>query len=104
MAMTETRPEAPPERAPSPDAPAREPVPAGGLAGILGTGRHAAIGRLWIGTSLVFLVVTGVLGGVLGAERLKPDTYNILDQDNYAQTLSLHGVGGLFLFAIPILI
>ncbi len=31
-------------------------VPAGGLAGILGTGRHAAIGRLWIGTSLVFLV------------------------------------------------
>jgi len=79
-------------------------VAAGGLAGILGTGRHAAIGRLWIGTSLVFLVLTGALGGVLGAERLKPDTYNVLNQDNYAQALSLHGVGGLFLFAIPILI
>jgi cytochrome c oxidase subunit 1 len=104
MAMTETRPEAAPEGAPAPDTAADERVPGGGLAGILGTGRHAAIGRLWIGTSLVFLVLTGVLGGVLGAERLQTDTYNILNQDNYAQTLSLHGVGGLFLFAIPILI
>jgi cytochrome c oxidase subunit I+III len=104
MAMTETRPEAAPESVTAPDAAGDEAVPAGGLAGILGTGRHAAIGRLWIGTSLVFLVLTGVLGGVLGAERLKPDTYNILNQDNYAQTLSLHGVGGVFLFAIPILV
>ncbi len=103
MAMTETRPEAAPDRA-GPDTTADESVPVGGLAGILGTGRHAAVGRLWIGTSLVFLVVTGALGGVLGAERLKPETYNILDEGNYAQTLSLHGVGGLFLFALPILI
>jgi heme/copper-type cytochrome/quinol oxidase subunit 1 len=104
MAMTETRPEAAPESAPSRETPPDDVVAAGGLAGILGSGRHATIGRLWIGTSLVFFVVTGVLGGVLGAERLKTDTYNILNQDNYAQTLSLHGVGGLFLFAIPILV
>jgi cytochrome c oxidase subunit 1/cytochrome c oxidase subunit I+III len=104
MAMTETRPEAAPDRAQAGATAIEEPHPAGGLAGILGTGSHAAIGRLWIGTSLVFLVVIGVLGGVLGAERLKTETYNILNQDNYAQTLSLHGVGGLFLFAIPILI
>jgi heme/copper-type cytochrome/quinol oxidase subunit 1 len=101
MAMTETRPEAAPEGAAAHDSPADDAVPAGGLAGILGTARHAAIGRLWIGTSLVFLALTGVL---LGAERLKTDTYNILNQDNYAQALSLHGVGALFLFAIPVLI
>src|SRR3954451_3515633 len=103
MAMTETRPEAAPERA-TPHDRAVDESAAGGLAGILGTGRHGAIGRLWIGTSLVFLVLTGVLGGILGAERLKPDTYNILNQDNYAQALSLHGVGAVFLFAVPILI
>ncbi len=105
MAMTETRPEATPEPAAAvDDRPTDDAVPAGGLAGLLGTGRYAVIGRLWIGTSVVFLVLTGVLGGVLGAERFQTDTYNILNQDNYAQTLSLHGVGALFLFAIPILI
>jgi heme/copper-type cytochrome/quinol oxidase subunit 1 len=105
MAMTETRPEAATQPvAGVDDRPTDDVVPAGGLAGLLGTGRHAVIGRLWIGTSLVFLVLTGALGGVLGAERFKTDTYNILNQDNYGQTLSLHGVGALFLFAIPILI
>ena len=105
MAMTETRPEATlPGAAAHDTQTTAEPVPTGGLVGILGTGRHAALGRLWIGTSLVFLVLTGVVGGVLGAERFKTDTYNVLNQDNYAQALSLHGVGGLFLFAIPVLI
>jgi cytochrome c oxidase subunit 1 len=105
MAMTETRPEAAPEEAAAAhDTTAEEAAPAGGLAALLGTGRHAAIGRLWIGTSLVFLVVSGGVGVALGAERLKPETYNLLDQDNYGQSLSLHGVGGLFLFAIPVLI
>src|SRR5215831_20874991 len=105
MAMTETRPEAATQSvAGVDDRPTDDVVPAGGLAGLLGTGRHAVIGRLWIGTSLVFLVLTGALGGVLGAERFKTDTYNILNQDNYAQALSLHGVGALFLFAIPIMI
>ena len=94
MAMTETRPEAAPEPAAAAhDTAASEPVPTGGLVGLLGTGRHATIGRLWIGTSLVFLAMSGVLGALLGAERLQPETYNILSQDNYAQTLSLHGVG-----------
>ena len=105
MAMTETRPEAETQPATTTTAPSGGvPRPAGGLAGLLGTGRHRSIGRLWVGTSLVFLAVTGALGGVLGAERIKPETYNILNKDNFAQTLSLHGVGGVFLFAIPILI
>src|SRR5437867_2603758 len=105
MAMTETRPEAETPAATTSTTPSTGlPRPAGGLAGLLGTGRHRSIGRLWVGTSLVFLAVSGVLGGVLGAERLKPETYNILNKDSFAQTLSLHGVAGVFLFALPILI
>jgi heme/copper-type cytochrome/quinol oxidase subunit 1 len=105
MAMTETRPEAAPdEAAAAHDSATDEPVPAGGLAGLLGTGRHAAIGRLWIGTSLVFLAVSGALGVALGAERFKTQTYDVFNGNNYAQSLSLHGVAALFLFAIPMLI
>src|SRR3954467_2793011 len=107
MAMTETRPEAEAPTATPPTTTASGsglPRPASGLAGLLGTGRHRSIGRLWIGTSLVFLAISGALGGVVGAERLKPETYNILNKDNFAQTLSLHGVAGVFLFALPMLI
>src|SRR5882724_10514883 len=105
MAMTETRPDTETETAtPDPSPIAGLPRPAGGLVGLLGTGRHRSIGRLWVGTSLVFLVVSGGVGAALGAERLKPETYNVLNKDNFAQALSLHGVAGVFLFALPILI
>jgi cytochrome c oxidase subunit 1 len=104
MAMTETRPAAETPTATPATSAAGLPRPAGGLAGLLGTGRHRSIGRLWVGTSLVFLVVSGGLGAALGAERLKPETYNIFSKDNFAQSLSLHGVAGVFLFALPILI
>ena len=105
MAMTETRPEAEtPTATPATNPSAGLPRPAGGLPGLLGTGRHRSIGRLWVGTSLVFLAVSGVLGAVLGAERLKPKTYNILNKDSFAQTLSLHGVAGVFLFAFGFLL
>src|SRR4051812_8395573 len=105
MAMTETRPEAETETAtPTTSANAGLPRPTGGLAGLLGTGRHRSIGRLWVGTSLVFLVVSGGVGIALGAERLKPETYNVFDVNSFAQALSLHGVSGTFLFALPILV
>ncbi|MEY2420168.1 MAG: cytochrome c oxidase subunit [Acidimicrobiaceae bacterium] len=105
MAMTETRPDAETETAtPDPSGTTGLPRPAGGLTGLLGTGRHRSIGRLWVGTALVFLVVSGGVGAALGAERLKPETYNLLSKDNFAQALSLHGVSAVFLFALPILI
>src|SRR5689334_18371900 len=105
MAMTETRPEAETETAtPATASNAGLPRPTGGLAGLLGTGRHRSIGRLWVGTALVFLVVGGGIGAALGAERLKPETYNVFDVNNFAQALSLHGISGTFLFALPIFI
>src|SRR3954463_16152137 len=105
MAMTETRPEAETETAAATTAsPYGATRPAGGLAGLLGTGQHRTIGRLWIGTSLVYLAVIGVLGELLAFERFKTETYNIFNKDNFAQSLSLHGVGGLFLTLLPLLI
>src|SRR3954454_19379713 len=107
MAMTETRPEAEAATAtpPTPTASGSGlPRAAGGLAGLLGTGRHRSIGRLWIGTSLVFLAGSGVLGAILGQRRLSPDHYGVFSNDNFAQSLSRHGVAGVFLFGVPILI
>src|SRR3954467_12423495 len=105
MAMTEIRPDAETQTAtPDTSETVDSPRAAGGLAGLLGTGRHRSIGRLWVGTSLVFLVVSGGIGAALGAERIKPETYNVLSKDDFGQALSLHGVAGVFLFALPILI
>jgi cytochrome c oxidase subunit 1 len=104
MAMTETRHEAETEPAPSLGSDDAAPRPATGFSGLLGTGRHRSIGRLWVGTALVFLVVSGGVGGALGAERLKTSTYNVFGEKNFAQAMSLHGVSALFLFAIPVFI
>lgn len=105
MAMTETRPEAETETATTtPASTSGVPRPAGGFAGLLGTGRHRSIGRLWVGTALVFLVASGGVGAALGAERLEPGTYDVFNRDSWAQALSLHGVAGVFLFALPVLV
>ncbi|MEY2437089.1 MAG: cytochrome c oxidase subunit [Acidimicrobiaceae bacterium] len=106
MAMTETRPETA-EVAPAPGGPPPEPATPrtdGGLLGVFGTGDHLVIGRLWISASIVFLLVSGVAGVLLGVERFDTTHYNVLDGKNYAQTLSLHGVSGVFLFLLPALL
>jgi cytochrome c oxidase subunit I+III len=106
MAMTETRPEtADPITTPAtnPSQPA-SPRAQGGLLGVFGTGDHLVLGRLWIGASIVFLLVSGVAGALLGVERFDTTHYDVLDGKNYAQTLSLHGVSGVFLFLLPALL
>ena len=105
MAMTETRPEAAADAASAETENAALPVPAGGLAGILGSGDPTVIGRLWIATSVVFLVGVGVVGGLLGAERFDTAHYNVFDNAKHLnQAFSIHAVGGLFLVAIPLLV
>lgn len=84
------------ERVASPRAP-------GGLAGILGDGDHKMIGRLFIGTSLLFGGVTGVTGALVGAERLDTADVTVLD-DSFLQVFTLHSVSGLFLFLLPLLL
>jgi len=100
--MTVTETEAP--AAPGSGAVALQPPrPATGLAVVLGTGEHRTIGRLWVLTAFLFLVVAGVTGALVGVEKV--DTAglgDVLDADVFAQTYSLHAVAGTFLFLLPL--
>ncbi|MGK2957833.1 MAG: cbb3-type cytochrome c oxidase subunit I [Acidimicrobiales bacterium] len=98
MSMTDTRPDteitAPVSVDGSPiDTPA-------GLAGWLTSTDHKVVGRLWLVTSLVFLVGGGALGALLGAERLDGGM-DILDLGVFQQVYSLHGEVAVFLFLVP---
>jgi cytochrome c oxidase subunit 1 len=100
MAMTETRP------APS-DAVAAgasgAPADHAGLAGWFSTSDHKRIGRLYIATSLLFLLVSGVVGELLAAERLG-DGFDIIGHGAFSQVYTFHGEAGLWLFIVPLLL
>jgi cytochrome c oxidase subunit 1 len=102
--MTVTETQAPP--AAGTTAPALEPPrPAAGLAVVLGTGEHRAIGRLWIFTSFAYLLIAGAAGALIGVERIETDGLgDVLGSDVLGQTLSLHAVAGTFLFLLPLFI
>src|SRR5258706_14190069 len=104
MAMTETRPEQAAESAATSGDASDAVRPSGGLVGLLGSAEHTVIGRLWIATSVVFLLGAGVVGVLLGVERLDTTTYDVFEAKHFQQALSIHAVAGLFLFAIPLLI
>ena len=100
MTVTETRPEA----TDATDAVAPAAGPTGGLAGLLGNGDHKTVGRLYIGTSLLFLLVAGVAGAMVGAERIDVDRLDVLGQESFAQVFTLHSVSAVFLFLLPFLL
>ena len=82
-----------------------EPVSPTGLAALVGSGDPRSIGKLYIGTSLLFLLVAGVTGVLVGFEQVdvdKPD--NVLSVDTLAQVFTLHTVSGLFLVVLPLLL
>ena len=82
-----------------------EPVSPTGLAALVGSGDPRSIGKLYVGTSLLFLLVAGVTGILVGFEQVdvdKPD--NILSSDVLAQVVTLHSISGLFLVVLPLLL
>ncbi|HEX4902409.1 MAG TPA: cbb3-type cytochrome c oxidase subunit I [Acidimicrobiales bacterium] len=79
------------------------PRPATGLAVVLGTGEHRTVGRLWVFTAFVYLLVAGVAGALVGVEKIDTEGLgDVLDADVFAQTYSLHAVAGTFLFLFPL--
>jgi heme/copper-type cytochrome/quinol oxidase subunit 1 len=104
MTMTETRPADAP--APAADDHGEEAGQAGppAIVGVFGTGNPAVIGRLWIGTSLLFLLAGLVLAVLVGAEALQTATFDVFSGETYAQAFSLEHVGLVFLTSIPLLI
>src|SRR5688500_13565358 len=97
MAMTDTRPAAGADGA---TAPAPAPVEPAGLAGWLSTSDHKRVGRMWIATSLVFLLVTVVLGELLAIERLDSGA-DLLKDGSFAQVFTLRAESLALLFVLP---
>jgi len=98
MAMTETRP-APQAAAATAGAPADR----AGLAGWLSTSDHKRIGRLYIATALLFLLVGGVIGELLAVERVS-NGFDVLTAGSFAQAYTFHGEVALWLFLVPLLL
>lgn len=101
--MTVTTTEAAPAESGTP-VPAAVLPPPRGLAALLATNDHKVIGRLWVGTSLLFLVATAALGTAVGAEKIDTADIDVLGTDSFGQLFSLYDISLVFLVALPLLI
>lgn len=98
----ETKTEASQPEAGSTPAPTSGPS---GLAGLLSTSDHKALGLVWIVGSLLFGLFVLVIGTLVGFERLDSDGVNIFNGfETYLQMVTLYRVGLVFLFVVPLLI
>jgi cytochrome c oxidase subunit 1 len=101
MAMTETRPSAPEAQAEAP--PVAVPADPAGLAGWLSTSDHKRVGRLWITTSLLFLLLGGVLVTLLGIEGTKSGL-DIFSRSSFLQVSTLSNEALVLLFLAPLFV
>jgi cytochrome c oxidase subunit I+III len=62
---------------------------------------NTSIGLLYIGTSLLFFVLAGVLGLLMRLQLAVPDN-TLLSAATYNQVFTMHGTVMMFLFAIPV--
>src|SRR5687768_330715 len=100
MAMTETRP------APAAEAVALPPaVPADppGIAGWLSTSDHKRVGRLFVATSLLFLLVGAVVGALVAVEGTASGL-DIFDTTSYSQAVRAYREVLVLLFVLPLLL
>lgn len=101
MAVTETPPET--VAAASEGAPIAALTPPKGLAGILGTGDHKVLGRLYIVAAIVFGFVVVVLGEAFAVERIG-DGRQVFSGETIFQFFTLWRVAMVFLLAFPLVI
>ena len=71
------------------------------LVTVLTTSDHKVIGRLYIGASVLGALVVGVLGVLLGAERIDGDG-TLLDTGVISQIFAGYRVGLVFALAVPL--
>jgi heme/copper-type cytochrome/quinol oxidase subunit 1 len=75
-------------------------APAGGLAALLGTVSHLTIGRLYLASAFVLLVVGRVAGILVDVERIDTSSTTVLDEF-LGPAFSAHQLIDLFLFLLP---
>lgn len=99
MAVTET----PPETVAAAAAPAPTLAAPTGLAGVLGTGDHKVIGRLYIVAAVLCGLVVVALGQALAVERIG-DGRQVFTGETVFQFFTLWRVAMVFLMAFPLVI
>ncbi len=75
-----------------------------GLAGVLGSGDHKVLGRLFIITSLLFGLAVVALGQGFAVEGLAPKTLDVFSADTVFQFFTFFRVATVFLLALPLVI
>jgi cytochrome c oxidase subunit I len=73
-----------------------------GLAGFLSSVDHKKIGKLYIITAFVFLILGGIEALVMRLQLIGPDR-RLLTPEQYNQVFSMHGITMIFLYAMPVL-
>src|SRR5436305_15247480 len=72
-----------------------------GLGSFLTTVDHKRIGKRYLYTGLLFLVVGGVESLVMRVQ-LAHSNLHVVDPESYTQLFPMHGVTMMFLFATPL--
>src|SRR3954468_5034022 len=73
-----------------------------GLWGWITTVDHKRVGRRYIATAFVFLMLGGVLALLMRLQLARPDS-GLISADRYNQIFSMHGTTMMFLFAVPVM-
>jgi cytochrome c oxidase subunit 1 len=73
-----------------------------GLIGWLSTVDHKEIGRRYIVTALIFLVLGGLLALTMRLQLARSDN-NLVDPQRYNELFTMHGSTMMFLFAVPVM-
>src|SRR5690242_44177 len=63
---------------------------------------HAVIGKRYIVTALVFLLIGGIEAMLMRMQLAFPDS-GFMNPDRYNQNLTTHGSTMMFLFAVPVM-
>ena len=95
--------EAPRATAEAAAAPSPSALPTG-LAAVVGSGDPRTIGKLFVGTSLLFLIIAAVVGALVGIEQYDVAGSEIFAADTAVRVFTLHTTVLMFLGALPLLV
>jgi heme/copper-type cytochrome/quinol oxidase subunit 1 len=102
MTVTESKPEdVAPDPGPGPVQPTLPPERPGGLVGVLGTADHKTIGRLYLGFSLILLIVFLGTSTLIAAEGIDASSLGPLAENTFFQVETLSHIGVFFLGILP---
>jgi cytochrome c oxidase subunit 1/cytochrome c oxidase subunit I+III len=74
----------------------------GGVAGWLSSVDHKEIGKRYLVTAFLFLIIGGLEAAVMRAQLAQPNEH-LLTPEQYNQLFTMHGVTMIFLYALPVL-